>query len=109
MAYGLGETTYSVEAESAAFKQLHSLNVAINQLKAQGLDYSSLLPYYKAALDKYKAVGASDPANLTAAEQFYLDAVDGLKQVGQFADVVSNKLLIGGAIILGILYFWKKR
>ena len=103
--YGLGDAT--ADAESAAFKKLHTLNVAINQLKAQGLDYSMLLPFYKAALDAYKAAGASDPAYLTSAEQFYLDSVNGLQQVGQFANVVSDKLLIGGAIILGIMLLRK--
>lgn len=101
--------TYSSAEESAAFKQLHNLNVAINQLKAQGLSYDSLLPYYKAALDKYRAIGNADPAYLTDAERFYLDAAQGLKQVGSFANVVGNKLLLGGAIILGIMFLWKRR
>lgn len=107
--YGLGDITYSPEAESAAFKKLHNLTVAIGQLKQQGVSYASLMPYYQAALTQYRAMGNADPANLTSFEKFYLDAGEGLKKVGNFADIIGNKLLLGGGLVVLGLYFWKKR
>lgn len=106
--YALGAVEFSAEAEAAAFRKLHNLNVAINQLRAQGLDYGSLLPYYRAALDEYRAMGRADPANLTAAEAFYLDAVDGLAQVGKFAGKVTNTALLAGALVVVGLFLWKR-
>lgn len=107
MAFLEADPTYSATAESAAFKTLHNLAAAIGQMKATGQDYASLLPYYKRALDAYRAQGDADPANLTTFENFYLDAAQGLNVVGAFADAVGGRLLIGGIVALGILYLWK--
>ena len=104
----LGEATYSTEAESAAFAKLHNINVAIVELRGQGIDYAFLLPSYRAALDAYRAAGNNDPAYLTSAEQFYLDASRGVAALGQVANTLSNKLLLGGALLVVGLYLWRR-
>ncbi len=109
--YGLGASTYSDVAESAAFKKLHTLNIAINQLKAQEnwAGIQSVAPYYKAALDEYRRIGNADPEYLNAAEQTLLS----LGNVGAGAvsalDTISKRLLVGGVIAATILFLWKRR
>jgi hypothetical protein len=117
-----GDSTYSVAAESAAFKKLHNLNVAITQLKAQGNEYGvrQLLPYYRQALEEYRRSGYADPDYLTAGEEFILSlgrvaesaggaVTEVVRGAGTVVERGTNKLLIAGALAVLGLYFWSKR
>lgn len=112
--YGMGEG-YSPAVESAAFKQLHTLSVALGQLKAQGNTYGvhSLLPYYRAALETYRASGDADPAYLSQSESLLLSAGTVASTVGsgtlKLLDTVSQRVLIGGALVVAGLFLWNRR
>lgn len=98
---------YSVSAESAAFKKLHNIGAGIAQLREQGLDYSMLLPMYKAALDDYRKQGDADPDNLSSFEQFYLEAGEGVKTVAGITGTITTKLLIGAGLVAAIMVLRK--
>lgn len=96
---------FSPEAESAAFAQVHRLAVAIGQLRDQGNwdGVKSLLPYFRSAIDKYKAIGQADPSNLSSLEQSYLNAVQSLQDVGLAAKGQVQDLLGSATLpILGV-------
>jgi hypothetical protein len=91
---------YSPEAESAAFQKVHNLAVAIGELKQQGNQYgvNQLLPYFRQAIDAYKAVGNADPANLTTFERLYLQAGEAITPALSFG---FNKLVV--PVVLGVV------
>jgi hypothetical protein len=105
-----GDSTYSVAAESAAFKKLHNLNVAITQLKAQGNEYGvqQLLPYYRQALEEYRRSGATDPDYLTRAEEFIVSLGSVGSGTVRALDAISKRLILGGIVIAAIMFLRKR-
>lgn len=94
--------TFDPAAESAAFARVHNLAVALAELKAQGNTYGvqQLLPYFRQAIDEYKASGQTDPAYLTSFEKAYLSFGEGLAQVATWSvGKVVVPVLIGVAAL----------
>lgn len=111
----MGDSTFSPEAETAAFRKLHNLSVAISQLRAQGNAYGvqQLLPYFRAAIAEYRQAGAADPAYLNEMESLLLSLGTTVEAVGGAAvsaiKYSTRTVLLAGAMVLAGLYLWKKR
>lgn len=111
----IGDSTFSPEAEEAAFRKLHNLSVAISQLRAQGNTYGvqQLLPYFRDAIAAYRAAGATDPVYLNEMEAMLLSLGNTVEAVGGAAASAitsgTRTVLLAGAMVLVGLYLWKKR
>ncbi len=109
---------YDPAVEAAAFRRLHTLSQALAQLKEQGNTYgvAQLLPYYRQALDAYRAAGASDPDTLTAGERFYLElgnlVQQGIGTVGRGVQAVGSAVrmpLMLSLVVAGLVVLWLLR
>jgi hypothetical protein len=105
---------YSPEAESAAFRRVHTLAQAIAQLRAQGNAYGveQLLPYFRQAIEAYRAVGAADPDMLTKWDQVLLNANEfvrsGAKAVGQVVTGTLDRMVVLAALALGLFVLFSR-